>query len=379
MKGRVIGFLFGLPFFAMGFLFCWFMAISPIIKSLSSADWPQVPCKIVKSEVESHSSSDGTTYSVEIEFSYTFETIDYTGGSYDFNDVNSSGRSGKQKVVNQYPVGSEATCWVNSKDPAKAVLSRRIPGIVYIIIPFTSIFMVVGLAIMLGSLGLLPKKWKEQSNRKHKRTHVSAEEGQVDLKPSASGWGKALGMLLMAVFWNGIVSVFLWQIVEGFRKGDPEWFLTIFMIPFVVVGIGLIAGFFYQLLALKNPTLHFVLSQANPHLGEKIGLQWKSSGSLHRLSSLRIILEGREAATYSRGTDSVTDHCTFYRSILFETDTPSAHSGGELTLEVPSNLMHSFEGGHNKIEWRLLVDGPIKRWPDLSNDYPFHVQPLKNT
>ncbi len=65
--------------------------------------------------------------------------------------------------------------------------------------------------------------------------------------------GKLIGMILIAAFWNGIVSVFLWQIVLSFRRGDPEWFLCLFMTPFVLVGLGLMAGVVYFLLALANP------------------------------------------------------------------------------------------------------------------------------
>lgn len=378
-KGRIFGFLFGLPFFSMGFLFCWMGALGPIYKSITSGSWPQVPCVITTSEVESHSDSDGTTYSVNIEFEYTYGVENYIGGSYDFNEVNSSGYKGKKKVVDTYPVGSEALCWVNPDKPEKAVLSRRVPGIVYFIIPFTSIFMLVGLAIMLGSLGLVPKKWKEPSSPSKQITAMETDKGELELKPSSSGWGKVIGMLALATFWNGIVSVFLFEVVKAFRKGNPEWFLTIFLIPFVLVGLGFIFGFFYNLLALRNPKIRFVLNRANPHLGDKVVLRWKSSGSLNRLTSLQIRLQGRESATYTRGTDSVTDYCSFYNETIFETDTPSAHSGGQLSITIPGHLMHSFKGDDNKIEWQIVVKGPIRRWPDLGNDYPFTVLPKKLT
>lgn len=371
---RVFLFLFGMPFFAMGFFFCWIGAISPILNVISSGNWPQVPCVITTSEVKTNSGSDGNTYSVLIEFSYQYEGRDYTGGSYDFNDVSSSGYKGKAEIVRKYPLGSVASCWVNPEDPEEAVLSRRIPGIVFFIIPFISLFMVVGLGIMIGALGLFPKSWGDKFQSRHKPVEQRSE-GSAELKPELGGKGKLIGMLFFCLFWNGIVSVFLWQVVEGFRKGNPEWFLTIFMIPFVTVGIGLIIGVFYYLLALFNPTISLRISEARPCLGQNVVADWKADRSLKRLKSLRILLEGIESATYRRGTDSVTDECVFYKSTLFETADPLAHRGGERNVEIPADMMHSFDGGNNEIKWRLRVEGDIPKWPDLEQDYPITVRP----
>lgn len=68
LGGRVGGLLFGCMFFGMGALFCWMMALNPLLKSINSKSWPKTNCVILSSEVESHSSSDGTTYSIEISF-----------------------------------------------------------------------------------------------------------------------------------------------------------------------------------------------------------------------------------------------------------------------------------------------------------------------
>lgn len=367
-----------MPFWAMGMAFCWIGAIHPILRTVASGNWPQVPCVITKSELNSHSDSDGTTYSIEIEFRYTYENFEYNGGRYDFNHVSSGGQDSKLEVIRRYPVGSQATCWVDPSDPTTAVFSRRIPGVVFFVIPFTSIFIVVGLAITLGSLGLVPRKWKERSPfvSRHKPVE-DADEGERVLKRGTSGWAKVLAMLFVAVFWNCILGVFLTEVVEGFRRGDPDWFLTIFMIPFVLVGLGLIGAVVHSVLALSNPSLELLLSEVRPRLGQALQLSWKSSGVLRRLERLRIELEGREAATYRRGTDSVTDHACFHRTVLFETERADAHASGFVEFEIPKDSMHSFDGGNNKIEWRLRVRGPIRRWPDVDDVYPLTVRRLK--
>jgi hypothetical protein len=40
--------------------------------------------------------------------------------------------------------------------------------------------------------------------------------------------------------------------------------------------------------------------------------------------------------------------------------------------------MHSFEAGHNKIIWSLRVHGDIYRWPDVKDEYPIVVLPMRH-
>ena len=118
------GFLFGVPFLLMGCFFCWIGGPKPLLNVVASGHWPQVPCVITSSELDSHYSDGSTTYRAVIQFRYTYEGRTYTGGQYDFGDGYSSGSSGKQRVVDAQPVGLATTCLVNPADPAMAVLSR---------------------------------------------------------------------------------------------------------------------------------------------------------------------------------------------------------------------------------------------------------------
>lgn len=373
-KKRVVGILFGLPFLGMGLLFCWMMAIRPVLDVMESQAWSEIPCTIATSEVERVSGSDGPTYRIAITFSYTVDGRDYTGGNYDFSDASSSGYDGKAEVVSQYPVGRDAVCWVDPDDPTRAVLSRDIPTLVYFVFPFTSLFILVGAGIILGSAGLLPKKWAPRS--RHQR--VSGDNrGETQLAPSTGSIGKLVGATVFALFWNGIVSVFVREVFISFQRGDPEWFLVFFLVPFVAVGLGALGAIGYFALALANPKVRLSLCEGHPALGEPVRLRWRLAGKVHRLDDLAFTLEGRESATYRRGTRSVTDRSLFHREILFQTDRPLDHRDGQIEFSVPAHLMHSFDGGNNKIEWSLRVAGAISRWPDVTDSYPLVVRPLK--
>lgn len=374
-RGKCVGVLFGFAFFAAGALFCWMGAVKPIIGVIESGSWPTVPCVIEASQVKTHRGSDSTTYSVDIRFSYSFGGVDYSGGSYNFSDFSSSGYDSKKAIVDRYPVGFAAVCWVNPADPRIAVLSRDVPTIVFFLIPFSSIFMLIGGGVMLGSVGLIPAKWIPGKQRVSEAGPVVCE-GAYTLKPATSGLGKVIAALAFTVFWNGIVSVFVWQIFVAFEKGRPDWVLTVFMIPFVLVGIVLILYLIQCICALWNPRYTLVLGTSAPRLGQQTTLQWTSTGSIHRLKNLIVTLEGTESATYRRGTRSQTDTCVFHRQILFETDTPAAHPFGDVNLLIPEDTMHSFEGKHNKLEWRITVSGKIDWWPDVNEDFPLTIHPF---
>ena len=364
-------------FFGMGALFCWMMGLSPLLKSLNSKDWVQTECEILSSEVQSNHSSDGTTYRIAISFRYRVQNHPYISASYNFDDSSSSGYDGKAEVVARYPKHSKHACWVDPADPREAVLNRDIPGIVYLTIPFTSIFMLVGIGAILASLGLLPKNWKRHFDHQH-RPVSSESSGTRALQPGSSGIGRVLGISFAAVFWNGITAIFVTIAVRSHLDGNPEWFLTFFISPFVLIGIGLMLAIFHSLLALANPKLELTLSEASPRLGEPVQLEWKANKPLHRLRKLSVQVTGQEVATYRRGTNSVTDRSIFHREHLLELDQPATQLQGILHLTLPIDSMHSFDSGNNKIEWQIRVQGDIPRYPDIHDTYPITVRPLSN-
>ncbi len=159
-----------------------------------------------------------------------------------------------------------------------------------------------------------------------------------------------------------------------FRKPSGiEIFFGLFMIPFVLVGLGLIGAAVYQFIALFGPKVELTVSQAAVPLGGTINVNWKLSGK-QNVTKLQIFLEGREEATYRRGTDTYTDKNTF--CVLDVTDAMSSTKQGNASVQIPAGTMHSFEASNNKIIWQLVVKGEIPIWPDIKEEYPIAVLPL---
>lgn len=125
MKGRIgLGVFFGI-FLLIGGFALYFILIRPALGIAAARQWVETPCRIDSSKVGVHDSDDGHTYSVDIEYSYTFDRQTYQSKRYDFFGGSSSGRRAKEVIVGRYPIGSEAICYVDPRNPREAVLERR--------------------------------------------------------------------------------------------------------------------------------------------------------------------------------------------------------------------------------------------------------------
>lgn len=379
---RVI-FLFFSVFFLMGSAFMWVFFVGPVLHMYAARNWVEVPCTVISSQVRSHSSDDGPTYSVDILYSYEVGGRQYKSNRYGFVMGSSSGHDGKQRIVDAYPPGRRAVCYVDPQDPAEAALSRSFSSdMLFGLIPL--VFIIVGAGGMVYAVRLKRNAGKvlpagqglpaPAKSRVGPGAGTVPEGGMEPLKSKGTPVGKFFGAVFVALFWNGIVSVFVTQAVQGWRSGNGDWFLTLFMVPFVLIGLGIIGGVFYQFLAMFNPRPRFRVNSRALQPGAEMLLKWEMSGC-SRLREFSIFLEGREEATYRRGTTTSTDKQVFSSVLVFKSQDPREMSAGSVSCLIPADAMHSFEAPNNKIIWALRVEGDIVWWPDVKEEFPFVVLP----
>ena len=388
--GRLIMVAFFSVFLLVGCGVTYALFVGPVLKIFAARNWTQVPCGIVSSRVKSHRGDDSTTYSVDVVYRYTYQGRAYTSNGYHFMSGSSSGYNGKAEVVNRLPPGATTTCYVNPANPAEAVLNRNETGSLWFgLIPL--VFAAVGaggLAYVFrqtpSSTGAftvaLPTKSSLGSTVTKSVTVGGDSYGPHTLKPTTSPKVKLIGVTFAAFFWNGIVSVFLFNLIKEWRQGGGfSWFLALFLTPFLVIGLGLIGGVFYQFMALFNPRPRLTVSHGILLPGDTAEISWELEGHTDRLCSLQITLEGREEATYRRGTNTATDKEVFTAiQIVDTTDSITMHSSSA-KLQIPASAMHSFKSANNKIVWVLKVHGDIPRWPDIKDEYPIEVAPYALT
>jgi len=359
------------------------LGIRPIAKTLDAGSWVETPCKVVRAEVRSHDSDDGTTYSVYILYSYEHDGQRYKCDRFDFIGGSSSGYRRKARLVAQYEAMLNPVCYVNPKHPSEAVLKRGFHAKLLLAL-FPLPFIAVGIGGIYFTLRSKKRnasgatKWMPKECRPV-ADEVSilrqADAGPVTLQPRHSPRAKLTGAIIFALIWNGVVSVMVFQVIGGFQHGQPRWGMTLFSLPFVLVGLGSLGFVVYQFMALFNPRPTLELSTSTIPLGGAAELGWRFAGRTERIREFTVILRGIESATYRRGTDTHTDTNTFYEMELYKTSSATNVAAGQVGFVLPQETMHSFDAENNKILWNLMIRGDIAKWPDVKESFPITVVP----
>ncbi len=375
----------------------------PVAHRLASTRWQQVPATIVWSGVGAHSGDESATYSVDVLYEYDYGGERFRSNHYRFMGGSSSGSEAKQAAVDRMPPGTRTVCWIDPRDPSRAVLDRGLGGFIW----FSSIpgvFLAIGLVGMIVSL-LAGRGPKPAADWLPGDASVDAgaaaapmaalagggtvRELAVEAPGSSRGAGPPAGPLhvqaaksrlgsfvVLAVFtllWNGFVGFVLAMLFREGKLGS-DGCVTAFIGVFVLAGLVLLSALPYQFLGLFNPRPEVTLS-APLVPGSPVALSWRFSGAAGRLTSLVLQVEGSEQATYRVGTQSSTDKRVFARLVLVETSDPGRIAAGETMLLLPADTMHSFKASHNEIVWTLKVRGDIARWPDLDDELALTVYP----
>ena len=183
--------------------------------------------------------------------------------------------------------------------------------------------------------------------------------------------------------WNGAVSVFVVMAVRSFLAGTPDWLMTLFIVPFLVVGIALVVVFARLLrqTAGIGPTL--VEISDHPLLpGNGYRFFLSQSGNL-TLKSIEISLICEEEAVFRQGTNARTESREVFRQSLYAGAGAIIRPGepleAECDLPIPAEAMHSFRASHNQVQWKLIVRGEIVGWHGFQRSFPVVVRPLQRS
>lgn len=382
------------PFFSifalagLGILF--FVVIPKTFKYFDAKSWQETPAKVIWSKVRSHDSDDGTTYSVDIFYRYKYNDRVYRSNTGSYTNSSSSGRSSKQAVVKAHPRGTEITCYVNPEKPWQAMRKRDLGwGALFALFPLPFI------AIGVGGLWWMARNRKKKNRAKNPyltesnkndtgdfKGHKKYTQPEVEFTPRGSRVKSLLGVFLFTTFWCGITSIFVVLAVKSWLRDDPEWFLTIFIIPFVLVGLGGIFYSGYRFLTLFSPAPTIKLKPSAIVMGGTADISWAVQGGIGSISHFSIYLVGEEEATYRQGTDTKTAEELFYEEALIDTSDPRKIARGSASIDLSASgtpIMPSWKGTHNRIKWSLIVIGKVRLWPDVLDDYEIEIEPLEIT
>jgi hypothetical protein len=371
-------------FAVVGLAIAYPLGVVPISKTISAGSWVATPCKVLRADVRSHDSDDGTTYSIYILYRYEFNGRTYKCDRYDFVGGSSSGYRGKARVAAEYEANPDSVCYVNPQNPAEATLKRGWHAkLLFALFPLPFILVGVGGIVFAlrgksGEKGPRVRAWMPKTPTSEPQD-VSVLRpgggGTAVLRPKHSPATKLAGAIFIAAFLNGIVSIFVFSVISDLRGGEFDLFKTLFLLPFVAIGLGLVALVVYQVMAMFNPRPTLERSTTTIPLGGVAELRWSFTGQAQRINEFTVTLRGTEHATYRRGTNTYTDKNVFHEMELYKTSITTEIGSGQVGLIVPSDTMHSFEADNNKIIWNLEIHGDIKKWPDVKESFKVSVVP----
>ena len=371
-------------------------------------EFVETTCKVLAARLGEMQGENGPLYRPDISIEYEVGDVTYRDWHYDIHRAYSSGREDAQAIVDQFTHYQTAKdnrrpCWYDPTNPSVAVLVREYRLWVWLAFTVPVSFVAIGAGGLIYALlhwGKSAERSSAMVQRAQERDFFGAGGGHrlypfvpqgADMTnspgtrlrfrlPMAASAGWALfGTLAFCVIWNGVVAVFVAWAVGSHLAGQPDWVLTIFIIPFVLIGLGAIALLLRQLLVATG--IGSTLLEISDHPvepGRQYRLFLSQSGRL-TINAMHVSLVCEEAATYRQGTNTRTETQAVYCQELFRREGFEIQSGlpfeTEFAIDVPEGAMHSFNAEHNEINWSLVVEGNVDGWPDYKRFFSVIVRP----
>lgn len=176
------------------------------------------------------------------------------------------------------------------------------------------------------------------------------------------------------------IAIFIPIVIVGIAQGDSTESVFAILIPFCIIS-GIVGIFVIypamQRMYFGKPEVAISVNEAR--IGEIFTMTYH-----HRLNrsltvkTLAFQLILHEAATYQRGTDTVT---VTHDKVVDEFGYTDQHYSRGHTIQdqwqvqIPMDGMHTFEADHNKIKWFLRVKIDTKGFFDFKRDYEIKVIP----
>jgi hypothetical protein len=359
-------------------------------------------CKVIEKRPKNEKSP---LLQPEVKIDYEVQGVTYSQWTYDIHRTTRNTLEEAQAAIDAFAVGKSYPCWYDPADPKTVVLVRGYQWWIWPALLIPASFVVIG----IGGLVYTALHWGRSAERRAAAVRsVPAPElfdlpvavdpkypyipdgSEITSSPGtrlayrlplthSPGW-RLFGLLAACICWNGAVSVFVVMAVRSFLAGTPDWLMSLFVVPFLGVGVALIVVFarLLRLAAAIGPTL--VEISDHPLLpGQGYRLFLSQSGKL-KLKSIEISLACEEEAVFRQGTNARTESREVFHQSLYAGAGAVVRPGepleAECDLPVPAEAMHSFRASHNQVQWKLIVRGDIVDWQPFQRSFPIVVRPL---
>ena len=270
------------------------------VKSLYEAErWPNVQGRVLSSRIIESSGDDSTTYRGYVAYSYTVDGREFKNDQVAFMSVSSSCYSCARKIVRDHPQGGSVRVFFNPENPAESVLDRNwrwsyLLGFLPLLFFFVGIFGLYGVRNRerpvtpegtFAGTSVQEFAWTGSLPRASR----DARTGMYDLRPAHSSLTKFVVVLLFTLFWNGIVAAVAFD--SGFSFSFFALFNMLFMIPFLLIGLAMLALTIYMFFGLWSPKVHILVPELVFAPGNSYSCKWSVDGAYGKIQSLEVHLQ----------------------------------------------------------------------------------------
>lgn len=404
--------LFMAVLFAGGWALALFMVRTQIVPEWrANRHFRPSTCTVLGKRLGENQHEGTKLFRPEIHIRYEVDEQPHETWTYNMSQVQgngySSGQEYQQAILDRFTIGQQYPCWYDPDNHDVAVVFRSRAWVAWSMLVLPVSFIIIG-----GSgLGYAWVNWGTSTERRAAMTQQAEQAVQLDrfdpsvvaaveypfvpaetdmnnspgvklayrLPVRGSTVGAMVALVSGTVLWNLVGMVFLLIAINGFRHGEREWFLALFLLPYLTAGGWLVRYTFRRMSAYVGlGTTLLEISDHPLYPGRNYQINLSQSGWLD-VHTLQIKLVCEERATFQQGTNTRTDYRRVHeQTILSAQDLmirPESLYEVDSPLEVPAQAMHSFKGRHNEVSWRLAVRGEILGRPGFEREFPLVVRP----
>jgi len=178
-----------------------------------------------------------------------------------------------------------------------------------------------------------------------------------------------------AAFWNLVIILGSSDSIGRLGRWHAfDIFHMVFILPFVVVGLGLAGFAVYLFLASRHPALRVHIQQMEFQRGDRLEFRWDFEYSPTRLERLDIVLEIQETFIEGSGEDA-SKHSSVLKLVPIASNIPlRVQSSGAVSVDLPSEVEPSARSASREVEWVVKMHALGKRAPDLHFWVPLEVR-----
>ncbi len=352
---------------------------------LASKNWIETSCRVIESGL---GADDELGFPIKIKYRYVFNEKEFVSDRYDLVEDSVAPYRWKQSVIDKYPVGSEAVCFVYPPDPRQAVLTRGWTRSVSRSLGILAFVSVTAWGVFSCGVFRLRQMYSDGETE-------SPEVGwQPLLARSAQGDGSTAGLLQLrpvrSRFQETLIKIvkrvpvlvfaliaFILLYLFVVELGVVIWFTLILLLSLICDLFRL--GYSGVKLALWSlcPRPRIRANTAIPSLGGSIDVEWSLTGGLPRVRRLKILLKGSEQTKMKEGKRSKrVRRETFAEVVIADTTDARKMMGGRQSVAIPKNAVPSMEFGKSSITWSIEVNLDVLWWPKPAASFPLCVMPV---